>query len=329
MIRMSAALLLMVAGIVGARAEVSEIRITRLPGIIYLGAIVMERQHLVEAASAALGQPRLTARYITFASGGTATDALLSGNVEIVTTGPSNLLLLWDRTKGQVKGLAAAAATSLWFISADPSVKTLRDLTARDRIAVPTAAVSSQAIILQIAARQLYGDADFAHFDRMEVTMGHPDASAALLHAAGGLTAHFSGPPFQEQEARAPGLHVVTTSDEILGRPYSNSVYFASTRFHDANPMVTQAFMEAARQASVYISEHPREACELYAAATGDRTPVDALLSQMGDPSVTYSVAPTGMMLAANHMADTKILRSRPADWREFFFPEASELPGN
>lgn len=311
-----------------ARAEVAEIRITKQPGIIYLAPIVMEQLKLVEQAGEKLGIP-LAAKYVTFGGGGAATDALLSGSVDVVTTGASNMLLLWDRTKGQVKGLAGSSATPMWLISNNPAVKTLQDLKPSDKIAVPTVKVSSQAIILQIAARKLFGDAQFDHFDAMTVTLGHPDAQASLTSGGGALTGHFSGAPYQAAEAAAPGLHVVTTSDAILGGPYSNAVYFAATKFHDANPTVIKAFMAAAAEASAYITAHPREACELYLKATGERGTVEAMLSQIGDPKTSFSNAPFGMMTVANHMVLTKVLKTQPTSWQDFFFPEAKDLPGN
>lgn len=327
LIRLLALLALWAPGL--ARAEVSELRITKQPGIIYLGPIVMEQQKLVEREAARLGLPPVTVRYVTFGGGGAATDALLSGNVDIVTTGASNMLLLWDRTHGQVKGLAGSSATPMWLISNNPAVRTLRDLQPTDKIAVPTVKISSQAIILQIAARALYGDADFGHFDAMTTTLGHPDAQAALTNGSGFLTGHFSGAPYQAAEAEAPGLHVVTTSEEILGGPYSNAVYFAHQRFHDANPTLVRAFMAAAKAAADYIAANPREACELYLKATGERGSVDMLLKQIGDPTVSFSTTPFAMMRVANHMADIKVLKTRPARWQEFFFPEAADLPGN
>ena len=310
-----------------ARAEVAEIRITKQPGIIYLAPIVMEQQRLVEKAAEKIGLI-LTAKYITFGGGGAATDALLSGNVDIVTTGASNMLLLWDRTKGQVKGLAGSSATPMWLLSKDPAVKSLTDLKPTDKIAVPTVKVSSQAIVLQIAARKLYCDANFDHFDAMTTTLGHPDAAAALTQG-GGLTGHFSGAPYQAAEAQAPGIHVVTTSDAILGGPYSNAVYFAHVKFHDANPKAIQAFMAAAQTASDFIVAHPREACELYLRATGEKGTADTMLAQIGDPRITFSTAPYGMMTVATHMALTKVLKTQPTKWQDFFFPEAAALPGN
>ena len=310
-----------------ARAEVTELRITKQPGIIYLAPIVMEQQHLIEAEAQKLGIT-LTPKFVTFGGGGAATDALLSGNVDIVTTGASNMLLLWDRTHGQVKGLAGSSATPMWLLSRDPAETTLADLKPTDKIAVPTVKVSSQAIILQIAARKLFGDEHFDHFDAMTVTLGHPDAAAALTNG-GSLTGHFSGAPYQAGEAASPGVHVVTTSDAILGGPYSNAVYFAAQKFHDANPTVIRAFMAAAQDAADYIEAHPREACELYLKATGEKGSVDELLKQIGDPKTSFSTAPFGMMTVARHMAMTKVLRTQPAKWQDFFFPEAAGLPGD
>lgn len=328
MLRLLALVCALVPGL--AYADVSEIRITKQPGIIYLAPIVMEQQKLIEQEAAKLGLPDLKARWITFGGGGAATDALLSGNVDVVTTGASNMLLLWDRTKGGVKALAGSSATPMWLLSNNPDVKTLRDLQPTDKIAVPTVKISSQAIVLQIAARQLYGDANYDHFDAMTVTLGHPDAQAALTGGkGGGLTGHFSGAPYQAAEAKAPGLHVVTTSDEILGAPYSNAVYFATAKFHDANPLVMKAFMAAAAAASDYITAHPREACELYLKATGEKTPIEVLIDQIGDVKRNYSIVPFGIMRVANHMADTKVLKTRPQKWTDFFFPEAAGLPGN
>lgn len=312
-----------------ARAEVSEIRITRQPSILYLPAIIMEQRKLVEAAASSLGVPGLTAKWVVFASGGTATDMLLSGNIDVVTTGPSNMLLLWDRTHGQVKGLAGASTLPMWAISRNPAVRSLRDLLPTDRIAVPTVKVSTQAILLQIAARQLFGDADFAHFDGLEVTLGHPDAAAALISGSGGVSAHFSAAPYQQAEAATAGLHVIGRSDEILGAAFSNPVYFTTTKFRDANPAVVRAFVAATRQASVFIAAHPREAAEIYLRATGEKYPVDELVALIGDGSKTFDSTPLGMQRIADHMADTKVLRTRPASWRDFFFLEAYDQNGN
>ncbi len=84
-----------------------EIRITRQPSIIYMPTYVMEANHLIEARAAALGVPDLKVDWINFNGGGNATDALLSNSIDVVNTGVGNMLLLWDRTRGGVKGIVA------------------------------------------------------------------------------------------------------------------------------------------------------------------------------------------------------------------------------
>lgn len=312
-----------------AHAEVDQLHITRQPSIIYLSNIIMEQNKLVEAEAAKLGLPKLTTKWTVFTSGGAATDTLLAGNVDIVTTGTSNMLLLCDRTRGGVKGLGGASTLPVQAVSRNPAVHSLRELTDADRIGLPTVKVSMQAILLQIAARQLFGDADFAHFDAMEVTMGHPDAAAALMSGGGGITVHFSAPPYQQQEARTPGLHVIGSSSEILGQPLTNPVFFATAKFRDANPTVIQAFVNATRTASAFIADHPREAVDIYLAATHEKYKPDDLLQIIGDGSKSFDTTPVGIKRIADHMADIKTTRTRLTSWKDCFFPEVHDRPGN
>ena len=323
-----AALAALLLGMTVARAEVGEIRISRQPGIIYLAVIVMEQSKLIEKNAAAFGVPGLKASYKVFNGGGVGMDALLSDNIDIVTTGVSNMLLLWDRTKGGVKGYASSSATPMWLMSNNPKVKTLADLSAADKIAVPTVKISTQAILLQIAARKLYGDAGFDHFDGMEVTLGHPDAAAALTSGAG-LTGHFSGAPYQQAEAANPNLHVVTTSTDIMGGPVSNAVYFGTQKFHDANPGVVKTFLAAAAEADAFIKDHPKEACAMYLAATGEKGTVDELVDIITKPDMFYTLNPVGTLATAQHMADTKVMKVRPASWKDFFFADIQGIEGN
>ena len=141
--------LLVLATAGSARAEVAELRITKQPSIIYLPLVVMEQNKLVEKQANVAGLPELKTSWITFNSGGAATDALLSGSVDLVTSGVSNLLLLWERTKGQVNGVTSVGGLPMLLVTRDPAVKTLKDFTDKDKIAVPTIKVSSQAMVLK------------------------------------------------------------------------------------------------------------------------------------------------------------------------------------
>src|SRR4051812_33992229 len=135
----------------------AEISITRQPGILYLPTHIIEKQKLIEKHAAELGLPGITTKWITFSGGGAQTDALLAGGVDILNTGTGNLLLLWDRTKGGVKGIVATSAQPMTLISRDAHIKSIKDFTANDKIAVPTVKISTQAIVLQIAASEAFG----------------------------------------------------------------------------------------------------------------------------------------------------------------------------
>ena len=132
----------------------TEISLSRQPGIFYMPSHIMEKQKLIEKHAAALGVPGVTTKWINLSGGGAQTDALLAGGVDILNTGTGNLLLLWDRTRGGVKGIVATSAQPMTLISRDANIKSIKDFGPNDKIAVPTVKVSTQAIVLQIAAAE-------------------------------------------------------------------------------------------------------------------------------------------------------------------------------
>jgi len=289
-----------------AFAQAPAIKITRQPSIIYMPTYVMEQRHLVEAHAAALGASPLRVEWLTFAGGGSATDAMLAGAIDVVNTGPGNLLLLWDRTKEGVKGIAASSALPLVLVTRDPRIKTLADFGPTDKIAVPTVRVSTQAVLLQIASATQFGAQDWAHMDGNEVQMSHPDAAVALSNPRHEVASHFSAPPFVFQELRQ-GAHVVI-----------------------ANPLLIRAIKDATIEAAGFIHDHPRDAIEIYRAGSGDKTPTDDLLVMMQTPGMDdYQAKPQGTFRTAQHMFRIGTLKTEPQAWTDYFFPMSHDLDGN
>ena len=68
---------------------------------------------------------------------------------------------------------------------ANPNVKTIADLTDKDRIAVPTVKISGQAMILQMAAAKRWGFEQYERLDACTVSMAHPDAMRPCSPANG------------------------------------------------------------------------------------------------------------------------------------------------
>src|SRR5258705_9998952 len=268
-----AALAMMVPGSPALAQAKSEISLSRQPGIFYMPSDIMEKNRLIEKHAAALGVPGVTTKWITLSGGGAQTDALLAGGVDILNTGTGNLLLLWDRTRGGVKGIVATSAQPMTLISRDPNIKSIKDFGANDKIAVPTVKVSTQAIVLQIAAAEAFGADQWSKLDVNTVQLGHPDAYAALSNSQHEVHNHFSIPPFTFLELKnVPGAHVVLSSPDVMGGPLSQAQFFTTTKFADANPKIVQAVRDATREAHDLIRSDTQAAAESDNELSGDTT---------------------------------------------------------
>jgi NitT/TauT family transport system substrate-binding protein len=316
-------------GSAGYAQEKTDISITRQPGILYLASHVMETQKLIEKHAAEDGLKDVTVNWRTFSGGGAQTDALLSGNVDIVNTGTGNLLLLWDRTRGKVKGIITSSAQPVIMVSRDPEIKSLKDIGPSDKIAVPTVGVSTQAILLQMAAGQMYGDGDLKHFDPNTVQLGHPDAMAALANKSHEVASHFSAPPFQYLEMDA-GNHIVVNSKDIIGGPLTQATFFTTTAFAEANPVIIKAVREATVQAIDMIKKNPKDALSAYKQVSGDKTDLNTLVKILGQPDMMeFRTDPQGTMKFATHLHKIGTLKTMPVAWTDYYLPESADLKGN
>jgi NitT/TauT family transport system substrate-binding protein len=291
----------------------------------------MEKLGLVEKHAERLGLGKIAVKWTTFSNGGAQTDALLSGNVDISNAGLGNMLLLWDRTKGGVKGIIGTAALPQLLVTRNPAIKSLRDVGPSDKIAVPTVKVSTQATLIQMACAQEFGPDQWSRLDANTVQLGHPDAYAALSNPQHEVASHFSAPLFQYYElSKVPGAHVVLTAADVIGGPLTQSHFFTTTRFAAANPKAIEAVRDATLEAQTLIKTDTRRAVEIYKEITGDKTATDSILDMLKQPGMMgFDPAPQGLMKTAAHMHKIGTLKSMPKAWTDTFLPIAHDLPGN
>ena len=312
-----------------AHAEVAEVLVAKQFGTLYLQQDVMEQQGLIQKHGAAVGLPGLRASFLRFAGTGPVTEALLSGGLHFASGGAPGALLLWDRTRGTVKSAFAMNATNQRLLTVNPAVKALRDLTPADRIAMPAAKVSPQAIYLQMAAAKEWGAAEWSRLDAQTLGRAHPDSMAAMLGRTE-VTCHFSSTPFQDRELAQPSVHEVTNSYAIqgvdLGTP--NTIY-ATSSFRANNPLAWRAALAAFGEATDWINANPADAAALYLASSGDKDSAANVLAAMQAPGNRFTLQPAGVLRMANFMADTGTLKKRPEALADVFFPEAVERGGS
>ena len=170
-------------------------------------------------------------------------DGLISGSLHFAAQGAPSLITLWDKTNGQIKGLSAITTYPLYLVTRNPKVKTIKDFSAKDKIAVPSIKISTQAIMLQMAAAKAFGEQNYGKLDPLTVrcrtrtrrwpSSTTPPASTRISRPRRSTS----------RRSRLPGAHLITTSYEILGGPATALVITANAKFRDGQPEGLQGLL--------------------------------------------------------------------------------------
>jgi NitT/TauT family transport system substrate-binding protein len=306
----------------GVRAEAAGVRIVRQYGLPYLPLMVMEHEKLVEKHAAKQGLPGLTVSWPTLGGPGAMIDGLLSGQVDFGVTGAPGLLTLWDKTVGtprEVRALSAVQLQPFMLVTNNAAVKTIADFGGKDRIAVPTAKISAQALCLEMAAAKLWGDAAYEKLDPLTVTLPHPEAASGVMSGKSPVNSHYAVSPFYYYELATPGVHLVLKSYDTLGGPHVNGTLVASPAFVKDNPGITAAVLAAQQEANAFIAAHPGDAAAIYIAVSGDKHDVGAMTKMIVDPDNVWTTVPQKAMAFAGFMHKVGRLKHMPGSWKDLF----------
>src|SRR3954468_4015445 len=241
-------------------AAAPEIRLAEQFSMGYLQFNVMKRDKLIEKYATQRGLKDFKVSWQRFNGPAAENEALLSGSTDIVTGGVPGLITLWDKTKGtsfEVRGICALSSQPFLLNTSDPAIKSIKDFSERDRIAVPSIKVSVQAVVLQMAVAAAFGEENYAKLDPLTVSMSPPDSTIALLSGAGGVSSVFSVPPFQFQQLEQKNIRTVLSSFDVMG-PHTFTVAWTSARFRKDNPELYAAFLDAVQEATDIISADPK-----------------------------------------------------------------------
>lgn len=86
--------------------------------------------------------------------------------------------------------------------------------------------------------------------------------------------------------------------------------------------------MAGLEEANALIARDPSLAAKIYLDATHEKYSVDEVVAMIKAPNVVYSTTPNATMVFANFMYKTGLIKTRPANWKEFFFPVVHNPPG-
>ena len=315
-----------------ARAQTGTVRIAKHDGLQHLPLMVMERERLLEKHARTAGLPGLRAEWTTLGGSGATAEAILAGQLDFGVAGVASLATLWDKTVGtaqEVLALSAVQSMPFLLMTGNPALHSIADLSETDRIAVPEANVSAQALLLQMAAASLWGQASFGRLDRLTVTMPHPDAMAALLSGSG-VDCHYAVSPFYQYELASGRLRCVLKSYDTFGGHHTNGTLIGTKRFREANPAVVQAVLGAQEEANALINKHPQQAAAIYIQLTKDtRSDVPEMARVVADPDNDWTTTPLGVQRMLEFMHAVGRLNNVPPSWKNLFMPEAHGLAGS
>ena len=313
-----------------ASAEVSTVRLAKQFGISYLPLTVMQEKGLFEQKAKEQGL-EIKTEWLRFTGGSGMNEALLSGNLDFAAGGVGPALTIWGKTQNniKVKGVAALNSMPLNLVTVNPDVKTIADFTQKDKIALPAVKSSIQAVTLQMAAEKTFGPGQQGKLDPLTVSMGHPDAQLTMMGGKSEITAHFGSPPFQELELQDPKAHKVLDSYDVLGGPHTFNLVWASSRFVDANPKVTEIFLAALKAAMEDIKKDPEGAAALWIKAENAKIAPEVAIAIIKDPKNEWTVTPKKMLTYLDYMNRAGLVSTKTTDWKDLFFPLIHDAQGS
>jgi len=316
----------------GAAAEVNEVRIARQFGITFLPLMVMEQQKLVEKHARAAGV-EVKETHLILGTPTAINDGVLSGTAHLVAVGVPSFATVWARTRGtasEMVGVANVTYLNMFMNTRRPDIKSVRDISEKDRIIVTSPKVSLPAILLQMEAAKLYGYENYTKFDPLTVGMAHPEGTTALITGSSPeICCHFTSPPFQGYQLRQPGIHTILSVEQVMGGPTSGTIVFGKAAFRKENPRVFAAFLAALNEAVEFINRDKRAAADLYLAMSKDKAKSEDIVAQLNDPSIRYDLTPLNTMKYFEFMHRVGTIKIKPNTWKDVFVPEMHNRPGS
>jgi NitT/TauT family transport system substrate-binding protein len=314
---------------VAAHTDANQVRFARQLGLGYLQFYVMQDKQLVEREAEKQGLGKVTTTYSGMGTPTAIADALLSGNVDVIGVGLPSFLTLWDKTRGNmnVRGIVAMNRQPAYLNTRNPNIKSLRDFTDSDRIALPAPKVSVQAIMLQMIAEKTFGK--FDALDKLTVGMSHPDGTTAMLSGGLEVSSHFTSAPFQYQQLENPAVRKLLSSYDATDGPNTFSAVATIAKWRADNPKLYRVVYDSILQANDFIAKHPREAAEIFVRIENTKLPVAFIEKMITDPEFSYAPEPENVMKIYGFMNRVGALKNMPANWQDLFFAEAHGLKGN
>jgi NitT/TauT family transport system substrate-binding protein len=314
-----------------AASESLELRISSLEGFGFLPLFIALDRRLIQSHAAVRGLENLRINHVPLHSAIISTDAMLAGQLDVICGTVTSLLVLWDKTNGDVRAVADLGGQVLTLVTRNPDVHSIKDFGPTDRIAVPSVKQGPHSLAIGMALDKAYGPGSYGKLEQIQVQAGHADAVTMVLNPLSEVNSHFSTLPYVDTELKSesPKLHAVLTSSDVFGGPTTIISAYATRRFVEENPIKAAALAAALDEAQEVIAKDRMSAASSYLAVSRERFTPEVVADLLTRDGVLYSGVPTRTMLIAAQMARTGLIKKAPANWKEFHFAFLHDRPGS
>jgi NitT/TauT family transport system substrate-binding protein len=313
--------------------EVGELRIGVQFGMGYLPIYVARDAGLFDKHMVENGLAPIPVTLLHVAGAPQINDGLLSRTMEIGSGGISAMMVSWDKTRAAkelaMKGIVALSSVPYELLTVDPSVTSLQDLGERNKIGLPAIKVSIPAIFLQMAVERIYGPGKHNKLDPLTVSLAQPDGAIALLSGGGIVDSYIFAPPFNYQLRERPNVRRIWSSSELTGGAITSLAMWTTSRFREESPQTYRAVIAAVQEAVGLIKSDRRRAAEIFINTENSKVPVDVVAEILGKPDLDFDIAPRHSLELATFLARTGLIKTNPAGWKDYFFPEIYSEDGS
>ena len=294
-----------------------QVRIGLGYGFAFLPLYVCEELKLVEKQAKA-AHLDVAAKFQHFANGGELHTALAAGQIDVAPFGTAPLLagaVQAKESSRQILAVSGITSLPLTLLSNQADERSIADLKASDRIAVPTL-TSPQMYLLQMQSEKTFGK-----FDRLRnqiVMLSHPQAIAALADNDGQATAYFSSPPFTQIALRAANVHAILSSSDVMDGKSSFLILGALRSYVSAQPQVAELVTKAIDEAARLIRDDPKRATQIYLSrepsAALNSAAVEAIIRETKDE---FGSPVYGVQATADFMVRSGELKGSLRSWKD------------
>jgi len=315
-----------------APAEVNEVGIASTIGLAQFPGRLANDLNLIQKRADALGISNLKVTFQEVTSGVIVSDLFLSGHANIGIGGNAPMFNLWSKTSGRVKGMMALSEGDMFLITCDPRIKSVRDYTDNDRIAMTDLKTTTYAMMLQMKAAQEFGWDQRTRFEKISVGMSDPDGMGAILSCRTDVKSQMTILPQSTTELASGKAHVVFSSEKLLGHPYTFDAAFTTVEFKRDNPKVYEAVALGLGDAIQFIKDNPEKAAGMFMKAEpfiGNRDTLIKLIRGETPDHFSYTNVPNSTEAFMDFMYKGGMIKNQSKSWKDVWFENVWDLPGS